>query len=77
MNGTHYGDITGETDWVREMIDKYDDLARKTGARIVSFCGHDCVPWDLAGKFYISVMVYKNFALHSSFGVRQATEEEG
>ena len=22
-NGTHYCDITGETDWVREMIDKY------------------------------------------------------
>ena len=29
------------------MIDKYDDLARQTGARIVSFCGHDCIPWDL------------------------------
>lgn len=46
--GTHYCDITGETDWVREMIDKYDDIAQKTGARIVSFCGHDCVPWDLS-----------------------------
>eukprot|EP01035_Chromulina_nebulosa_P018353 gene18352-24046_t len=45
--GTHYCDTTGETDWVREMIDKYDDTARFTGARIVSFCGHDCVPWDL------------------------------
>jgi short subunit dehydrogenase-like uncharacterized protein len=48
VNGTHYCDITGETDWVREMIDKYDTIARKTGARIVSFCGHDCIPWDLA-----------------------------
>ena len=46
--GTHYCDITGETDWVRKMIDKHDDRARQTGARIVHFCGHDCVPWDLA-----------------------------
>jgi short subunit dehydrogenase-like uncharacterized protein len=30
------------------MIDKYDDVARASGARIVHFCGHDCVPWDLA-----------------------------
>jgi hypothetical protein len=45
--GTHYCDITGETDWVRKMIDQHDDTARQSGARIVSFCGHDCVPWDL------------------------------
>lgn len=48
VNGTHYCDITGESDWVREMIDRYDDAARKSGARIVSHCGHDCIPWDLA-----------------------------
>ena len=30
------------------MIDKYDAKAKETGARIVHFCGHDCVPWDLA-----------------------------
>jgi hypothetical protein len=29
------------------MIDRHDDTARRTGARLVSFCGHDCVPWDL------------------------------
>jgi len=22
-------------------------MAIKSGARIVSFCGHDCIPWDL------------------------------
>lgn len=30
------------------MIDRYDETAKLSGARIVSFCGHDCVPWDLA-----------------------------
>ena len=47
--GTDYCDITGETDWVRDMVDKHDPNARASGARIVHFCGHDCVPWDLAG----------------------------
>jgi len=47
LQGTHYCDITGETDWVRKMVDQFDDLARESGARIVSFCGHDCIPWDL------------------------------
>jgi hypothetical protein len=29
------------------MVDRFDDIARETGARIVHFCGHDSVPWDL------------------------------
>eukprot|EP00600_Ochromonadales_sp_CCMP1393_P014239 CAMPEP_0175004228 /NCGR_PEP_ID=MMETSP0005-20121125/4651_1 /TAXON_ID=420556 /ORGANISM="Ochromonas sp., Strain CCMP1393" /LENGTH=491 /DNA_ID=CAMNT_0016259359 /DNA_START=77 /DNA_END=1552 /DNA_ORIENTATION=- len=45
--GTHYCDITGETDWVRKMVDRYDDVAKQSSSRIVSFCGHDCIPWDL------------------------------
>eukprot|EP00053_Salpingoeca_punica_P009205 m.82470 g.82470 ORF g.82470 m.82470 type:complete len:484 (+) comp14920_c0_seq1:129-1580(+) len=48
LMGTSYVDITGESDWVRNMIDKFDDVAKASGARIVHFCGHDCVPWDLA-----------------------------
>lgn len=47
VHGTHYCDITGETDFVREMVDAFDDLARESGAFIVSSCGNDCVPWDL------------------------------
>lgn len=62
-NGTHYCDITGETDWVRQMIDLYDDAARKTGAKIISFCGHDCIPWDLCGKSRFSTRVITKLAL--------------
>jgi short subunit dehydrogenase-like uncharacterized protein len=47
LYGTHYCDITGETDWVRKMIDTFDETAKASGAHIVHFCGHDCVPWDL------------------------------
>ena len=47
-NGVDYCDITGETNWAREMIAKYDDIARDRGARVVCFCGHDSIPWDLS-----------------------------
>jgi short subunit dehydrogenase-like uncharacterized protein len=45
--GTHYCDLTGEPQFVRRMIDRYDDEARLTGARIVTCCGFDSVPSDL------------------------------
>lgn len=31
-NGTHYLDVTGESPWTKDMVDKYDNLARQTGA---------------------------------------------
>ncbi|KAJ9441753.1 putative trans-acting enoyl reductase [Diplonema papillatum] len=46
--GTHYADSTGEVDWVREMVDRFDGIARRSGARIVNCCGNDSVPWDLS-----------------------------
>lgn len=45
--GTHYADITGEVDWNKDMMKQYESTARQTGAKIVSFCGHDSIPWDL------------------------------
>jgi saccharopine dehydrogenase (NAD+, L-glutamate forming) len=44
----------GETDFVREMIDLYDDYAKESGAWIVNSCGNDCVPWDQLCKFQFS-----------------------
>jgi len=45
--GTDYCDITGEVYWVRKMISAYDNIAVETGARLISCCGADSVPWDL------------------------------
>ena len=45
--GTHYVDITGETDWVRAMMEMWEATAQRTGAKLVALCGHDCIPWDL------------------------------
>ena len=46
--GTHYADLTGEILFVRKAIDECDALARASGARIVTACGYDSVPSDLA-----------------------------
>jgi short subunit dehydrogenase-like uncharacterized protein len=46
--GTDYVDITGEVSWVGEMRKKYDKMATESGARMVSLCGCDSVPSDLA-----------------------------
>ncbi len=46
--GTEYCDLTGEINWVREMIDRYHDEAVDAGTRIVHSCGFDSIPADLA-----------------------------
>ena len=45
--GTDYADITGETFWVQQLVDRYHDAATARGTRIVPFCGFDSVPSDL------------------------------
>lgn len=45
--GVHYVDITGESLWVAEMIDKYGAVAEQNKAKIISFCGFDSIPADL------------------------------
>jgi len=44
---THYVDITGETTWVRGLIDRYHARCAAEGTRIIPFCGFDSVPSDL------------------------------
>lgn len=45
--GTDYVDLTGEVLFHRESIDRFDDAARRSGARIVHSCGFDSIPSDL------------------------------
>ena len=45
--GTHYADLTGEVLYVRQLIDECQDIAERTGARIVTACGYDSIPSDL------------------------------
>lgn len=45
--GTDYCDLTGETQWMRAMIDAHHDTAGASGARVVHTCGFDSIPSDL------------------------------
>jgi short subunit dehydrogenase-like uncharacterized protein len=45
--GTDYVDLTGEILFMREAIDRFDDAASASGARIVHACGFDSIPSDL------------------------------
>ncbi|KAL8775285.1 MAG: hypothetical protein Q9209_000292 [Squamulea sp. 1 TL-2023] len=46
-NGTHYLDVTGETPWVYEMIQKYHEIAIASGAIIIPEIGLESAPSDL------------------------------
>jgi len=46
-SGTDYVDLCGESVWMRHMIDRYENAAQESGARIVFSCGFDSIPSDL------------------------------
>lgn len=50
-NGTDYCDLSGEVQWMRRMIDRYQARAEASGARIVHCCGFDSIPSDLGVLF--------------------------
>ncbi|MDP1827248.1 MAG: saccharopine dehydrogenase NADP-binding domain-containing protein [Archangium sp.] len=45
--GTHYCDLTGEPQFMRDSIDLHHETAKASGARIVHTCGFDSIPSDL------------------------------
>ena len=51
-SGTDYFDLCGEPLWMRQMIDKHEDAAKASGARIMFSCGFDSVPFEL-GAFFV------------------------
>ena len=52
-HGTDYVDITGETGWVRSLIDRFHQTAAGTGTKIIPFCGFDSVPSDLGTAYAV------------------------
>ena len=53
---TRYVDITGETPWVKRLIDRYHAQASSEGTRIIPFCGFDSVPSDLGTYLVVRYM---------------------
>ncbi len=63
--GTHYCDLTGETPWMRQIIDDYGANAEKSGARIVHNCGFDCIPSDL-GTYFVQSEMFKRHGVYAT-----------
>lgn len=49
--GTHYCDLTGEPEFVNNLISRYHDVAERNGVALVNCCGFDSIPHD-AGVLY-------------------------
>ena len=45
--GKDYVDITGETPWVKRVIDRHHGSASRAGTRIIPLCGFDSIPSDI------------------------------
>ncbi len=56
---THYVDITGETPWVKTLIERYHEQAAVDGTRIIPFCGFDSIPSDLGTYLIVRDMQQK------------------
>ncbi|QPC75071.1 hypothetical protein HYE68_005823 [Fusarium pseudograminearum] len=57
-NGTDYVDCSGEPAWMQDIIKNYDDIAQKTGSKIIMTTGWAAVPADLS--VYLSVLKLRN-----------------
>lgn len=60
--GVDYADITGETWWVRGLIDRHHERARQSGVRIVPMCGFDSVPSDLGAWMMVRALAAQGLA---------------
>lgn len=58
--GTDYCDLTGEVQWIRKMIETYEDQAKASGARIVHCCGFDSIPSDM-GVYFLQQQAKQTF----------------
>ena len=59
-SGTHYVDLTGESPWIRRMIDAHGSAAAASGAKIVHCCGFDSIPSDM-GNYYLQAQALEKF----------------
>ena len=55
---TNYCDISGETQWIRKIIDTYHEKAKSLKIKIVNSCGFDSIPSDM-GVYFCQSNCYK------------------
>ena len=62
---TNYCDITGETQWIRRIIDRYHLKAKENKIKIINSCGFDSIPSDM-GVFYSQKKVFEKTGKYAS-----------
>src|SRR3546814_2593737 len=50
----------GDAVWIRKMLDRYQEVAAGSGARLIFTCGFDSVPSDL-GVFFLQELARERF----------------
>ena len=55
-NGTHYFDVTGETPWVREILQKYHETAKANKAILIPEIGLESAPSDLVAYMAVKAI---------------------
>ncbi|HBX41895.1 MAG TPA: saccharopine dehydrogenase, partial [Marinobacter adhaerens] len=61
-SGTDYCDLTGEVQWIRKMVERYEAEAKTSGARIVHCCGFDSIPSDM-GVWFLQNQAEQTFGM--------------
>lgn len=49
--GTDYVDLTGETNWWREIVERHHERAAARDVLIIPSCGYDCIPADIGALY--------------------------
>jgi short subunit dehydrogenase-like uncharacterized protein len=62
--GTDYVDLTGESNWIADMIRAQQSTAKISGARLVFSCGFDSIPFDL-GVYFAQEEAKKRFGAYA------------
>ena len=57
---TEYCDITGETKFVKKMVDQYHDQAVSKNVLVVNACGFDSIPTDV-GAFHAKKLFVQTY----------------
>lgn len=47
-HGTHHLDLSGETFWVRQLIERHHRAAQRAQVKVIACCGYEALPFDLA-----------------------------
>lgn len=62
---TNYCDISGETQWIRKIIDTFHEKAKNQKIKIVNSCGFDSIPSDI-GVYFCQSNYYKENGVYAN-----------